>query len=68
MTERKRRSFRCSDEEWEAIKKQAKAEGRTPSNLIWWAVMRYIGVDPNVETISGESGKSCKVSTNLQQG
>ena len=42
MSEKPRRSYRCSDEEYEAIKKQAKLEGRKPANLVYYAVMQYL--------------------------
>jgi hypothetical protein len=45
-TERKRRSFRCSDEEWEAIQRKAKEEGISVSDLIWWAVMKFMKDHP----------------------
>lgn len=42
MTKSILRSIRFSDEEWEAIRKQAEKEGRTPTNLVYWATMKYI--------------------------
>ena len=42
MTKSILRSIRFSDEEWGAIQKQAEKEGRTPTNLVYWATMKYI--------------------------